>query len=64
MSAKYVSDAAEISCRKLADNADNLNVAKISEYGDNIENLRPLMVNHARGPVVEGVFQTLDRAGL
>jgi len=38
VSAKYVSDAAEISCRKLADNADNLNVAKIPEYGDNIEN--------------------------
>ena len=38
MSAEYVSDTAEISCRKLADNADNLNVAKILEYGDNIEN--------------------------
>jgi hypothetical protein len=38
MSAEYVSDAAEISCRKPADNADNLTVAKIPEYGDDIEN--------------------------
>ena len=37
MSAEYVSDAAEISCRKLADDADNLNVVKIPEYGDNTE---------------------------
>jgi len=43
MSAEYVSDAAEISCRKLANNADNLNVGKIPEYGDNIETA--LMVN-------------------
>jgi hypothetical protein len=38
MPAEYVSDAADISCRKLADNADNLNVAKIPEYGNDIEN--------------------------
>jgi len=37
-SAEYVSDAAEISRRKLAAKAVNLNVVKILEYGDNIEN--------------------------
>jgi hypothetical protein len=40
MSAEYVSDAAEIERRKPAANADNLNVVKILEYGDNIENRR------------------------
>ena len=63
MSAKYVSDAAEISRRKLADNADNLTIVKIVEYWDNIQNRidgRSLFADQS----VEGVFQTLDRAGL
>jgi hypothetical protein len=38
VSAKYVSDAAEISCRKLADNGGNPNVVKDPRYGDNIKN--------------------------
>ena len=39
MSAEYVSDAAEISHRKPgAKRRDNLNAAKIPEYGDNMEN--------------------------
>jgi len=63
VSAEYVSDAAEISRRKLADNADNLNVAKIPEYGDKIENRidsRSLLADQSW----KGVFKTLDRAGL
>jgi hypothetical protein len=38
MSAEYVSDAAEISRRKLAATAGDVKVRKNPRYGDNIEN--------------------------